>query len=51
MTYNESDNIQLTEEPGIIRWYDNHFVAFGFQRVKPAGTEARSVFYLNKISF
>ncbi|MEJ8802855.1 hypothetical protein [Pontibacter sp. H249] len=51
MTYNEDDKIQLTEYPGIIRWYNNHFVAFGFQRVKPAGTEARSVFYMNKISF
>lgn len=49
--YFDNEKIQLTENPGIIKWYDNNFVAFGFQRVKPAGAEPRNVFYLNKISF
>ncbi|WP_299825274.1 hypothetical protein [uncultured Pontibacter sp.] len=51
MTYNESEKAQLTEYPGIIKWFDNNFVAFGFQRIKPSRGEARNVFYLNKISF
>ncbi|GAB3201706.1 hypothetical protein ABID22_001396 [Pontibacter aydingkolensis] len=51
MTYNENEKAQATEDPGIIKWYDNHFVAFGFQRIKPSGAEYRTVFYLNKISF
>lgn len=51
MTYNENEKIQLTENPGIIRWYNNNFVAFGFQRIKVSGAEPRPVFYLNKISF
>ncbi|WP_439881500.1 hypothetical protein ACSX1A_20515 [Pontibacter sp. MBLB2868] len=51
MTYNKNEKIQLSEYPGLIKWYGANFAAFGFQRVKPEGAEARTVFYINKINF
>ncbi|HEY4650398.1 MAG TPA: hypothetical protein VIG72_03245 [Pontibacter sp.] len=36
---------------GIISWYGLNFAAFGWHRVKFPGSEARSVFYLNKVAF
>ena len=50
-TYDESEKAQYTEWPGILKWYDNNFIAFGFQRIKASGSDVRSIFYLNKISF
>ncbi|ALI99625.1 hypothetical protein DC20_12395 [Rufibacter tibetensis] len=35
----------------IIHWYGSNFVAFGFQRIKPAHGEARTVFYLQNMAF
>lgn len=51
LTYEEGDKIQETTSPGIIRWYGSNFVAFGFQRIKPAKGSSRTVFYINKITF
>lgn len=51
LTYEEGDKIQETYSPGIIRWYGSSFAAFGFQRVKPAKGSARTVFYINKLTF
>ncbi|MCJ8165142.1 hypothetical protein MKJ04_09840 [Pontibacter sp. E15-1] len=51
LTYAESDKIQDTIAPGIIKWYGNHFAAFGFQRIKSKEDGFRTVFYINKISF
>ncbi|MBC5993101.1 hypothetical protein [Pontibacter cellulosilyticus] len=50
-TYSEDEKVQLTEDPRIIKWYNNNFVASGFQRIKASGDEPRTIFYLNKISF
>lgn len=47
----EGDKIVAVEEHGIISWYGANFAAFGFQRVRPAKGEGRSVFYINKIAF
>ncbi len=51
LTYEESEKIQDTMQPGIIKWYGNHFAAFGFQRIKPKGDVTRTVYYINKITF
>ena len=51
LTYDEKEKIQDTSYPGIIRWYDGNFAAFGFQRIKSADSGVRNVFYINKISF
>ncbi|MFD3000075.1 hypothetical protein ACFS7Z_06865 [Pontibacter toksunensis] len=51
LTYEENEKIQATFSPGIIRWYGDNFVAFGFQRIKPKAEASRTIFYLNKITF
>ncbi|MFD2513815.1 hypothetical protein ACFSRY_08040 [Pontibacter locisalis] len=51
LLYNKNDKVQFTEYPGLINWYGANFVAFGFQRIKPSGAEAKTIFYINKISF
>lgn len=47
----EGDKIISVNEHGIIRWYGANFAAFGFHRLRSAKGDARSVFYINKISF
>ncbi|PRY16432.1 hypothetical protein CLV24_101278 [Pontibacter ummariensis] len=49
--YKESGKIVSTEYPGIIKWYDGTFVAFGFNRVRFSNLDTRNIFYLNKIHF
>jgi len=51
LTYEESEKIQETISPGIIRWYGNNFAAFGFQRIRSGNSGPRTVFYINKVSF
>jgi len=51
LTYDKKEKVLETSYPGIIRWYGGNFAAFGYQRIKTAGAQSRSVFYINKISF
>ncbi|AKQ44662.1 hypothetical protein TH63_01905 [Rufibacter radiotolerans] len=47
----ESEKMVSSNNEGISHWYGGNFVAFGFQRIKPAGGDGRTVFYLQNISF
>ncbi|ALI99626.1 hypothetical protein [Rufibacter tibetensis] len=47
----ESEKLFASNDEGIIHWYGSNFVAFGFQRIKPAHGEARTVFYLQNMAF
>ncbi len=51
LSYDEEDKINATEEVGIIKWYGNHFAAFGFQRIRSNDAGSRSVFFINKVTF
>ncbi|WP_276497956.1 hypothetical protein [Pontibacter litorisediminis] len=51
LPYADSEKIQSTEYPGLIRWYGKSMASFGFQRIKPKGGDFRQVFYINKITF
>lgn len=47
----EDEKILSTSQSGIIRWYGNHMLAFGFQRIKRKGGSTREVYHLSKITF
>ncbi|GGK59272.1 hypothetical protein ACD591_16600 [Rufibacter glacialis] len=47
----ESEKLYASNEEGIVHWYGSNFLAFGFQRIKPAQGEARTVFYLQNMAF
>jgi len=47
----ESEKMASSNNEGIVHWYGSNFIAFGFQRIKPAQGEARTVFYLQNLSF
>ncbi|KAA3436422.1 hypothetical protein FOA19_18690 [Rufibacter hautae] len=47
----DSEKLYASNEEGIVHWYGNHFVAYGFQRIKPAQGEDRTVFYLQNMTF
>jgi hypothetical protein len=51
LPYEKEERITETEQENIVRWYDSHFAAFGFQRIKSPNAPNRMVFYINKISF
>lgn len=54
-TGSDSDKIKSSTGSGISYWYDNYFIAYGYQKI--AGKDAknkkdtRAVFYLNKVSY
>lgn len=50
-TYYPTEKVTEAEKTGLLSWYGNVFISFGYQRVRPAGSSARNVFYLNKIMF
>lgn len=43
--------ITSTTVSGIISWYGLNFAAYGWHRTKSPGSEGRTVFYINKVSF
>jgi hypothetical protein len=50
MTADMSDRVRQTTTDEVLYWYDNYYLAFGYQRIT-SGDGRRNVFYLNKISF
>jgi hypothetical protein len=50
-TTHEKEKVTETEKTGLLQWYGNVFIAFGYQRVRPANSSARNIFYLNKVVF
>ncbi|MHC2992901.1 hypothetical protein OB13_15425 [Pontibacter sp. HJ8] len=51
LPYEKEERITESEQENIVRWYDSHFAAYGFQRIKSPNAPNRMVFYINKISF
>ena len=52
MPQNLKERARWTEDNSIIAWYDNHFLAYGFQRIENKENpevKSREVFYINKI--
>ncbi|WP_205501876.1 hypothetical protein [Rufibacter psychrotolerans] len=47
----ESEKMLTNQTDGIIHFYGSNFVAFGFQRIRPAQGESRTVFYLQNMAF
>ncbi len=51
-TQNEGDVVKRTTADQIDFWYNNYFLASGYQRINnDADNAKRNVFYLNKVSF
>lgn len=50
----EGDEVRLekSESLGTLRWYDNHYLVYGIQHVRPADRTLpqRKVFFINKVS-
>jgi len=40
-----------TNDSGLLAWYGNHFLAFGYQHVRVEGGVDREVFFLNNVAF
>ncbi|WP_026236191.1 hypothetical protein [Pontibacter roseus] len=51
LPYEEGEKITFTEYDSIVKWYGEHFAAYGFQRIKSAKGSNRTVFYITKVSF
>ncbi|MGV3539182.1 MAG: hypothetical protein ACO1OQ_05185 [Rufibacter sp.] len=47
----ETEKMVSSNGEGVVHWYGGNFVAFGFQRIRPQAGEARSIFYLQNVSF
>ncbi len=47
----DSEKLYASNEEGIIHWYGSNFIAYGFQRIKPAHGQDRTVFYLQSMTF
>ncbi|WP_181304408.1 hypothetical protein [Rufibacter sp. XAAS-G3-1] len=47
----ESEKMVSSNNEGIVHWYGGNFIAFGFQRIKPAHGDTRTVFYLQNMAF
>lgn len=48
------DNVKANYASGIEHWYDNYFIAYGFQKIKntkASGKSRRRVFYFSKIAY
>ncbi|OQX81828.1 MAG: hypothetical protein B6D61_00150 [Bacteroidetes bacterium 4484_249] len=49
-----NDKIMKDTKSNMIYWYDNYFIAYGFQIIKNnslMGNSKRNVFYINKVAF
>lgn len=50
LTADMGDRVRQTTTDEVLYWYDNYYLAFGYQRI--TGDDGRrNVFYMNKISF
>ena len=47
----ENEKVVEAEKTGLLQWYGNVFIAYGYQRVRPSHSPARQIFYLNKVVF
>ena len=50
----KGDEIKSSAKSNLVHWFDNHFLAYGFQKIKNEGgaeKKKRLVFYLNKMDF
>jgi regulation of enolase protein 1 (concanavalin A-like superfamily) len=48
----EGDKVKLTTSDNIDFWYNNYFIASGYQKISNDQEGGkRNVFYLNKVSF
>ncbi|MBC7891749.1 MAG: hypothetical protein H7Y12_06005 [Sphingobacteriaceae bacterium] len=50
-TVKEGDKIRRNTNDDLEYWYDNYFLAWGYQRIQNEAEGRRNVFYLNKIAF
>jgi len=53
-TGDSNDKVKENYGSGIEYWYDNYFIAYGYQRIKGdknSGKSKRKVFYFNKIEY
>ena len=53
-TGNANDKVKENYGSGIEYWYDNYFIAYGYQKIKSdkySGKSKRKVFYFNKIAY
>lgn len=48
-----NEKVLYSEDEQLAAWYDQHFLAFGFQKITPERSSAppREVFYLNKLTY
>ena len=49
-----NDKVMSDSKSSMEYWYDNYFLAYGFQTIKnnsKSDTDKRVVFYINKVSF
>ncbi len=47
----DTEKLASSEREGIVNWYGNTFIAFGFQRIRPQTGSARTVFVLQEMTF
>lgn len=50
-TQKDGDKIRRNTNDDLEYWYDNYFLAWGYQRIQNEADGRRNVFYLNKIAF
>lgn len=50
-TQKEGDRVRDTQTDDIEFWYDNNYLAYGYQKISNKSEGSRRVFYLNKIKF
>lgn len=50
-TNSETEKLLSSEREGIVNWYGNTFIAFGFQRIRPEHGPNRTVFVLQEMAF
>lgn len=55
MSLNSGDELKYEYENTLrsLKWYDNYFLIYGVQNVKPSGrsSDSKRVFFINKVSF
>ncbi|MDR6195059.1 hypothetical protein [Siphonobacter sp. SORGH_AS_0500] len=50
-TGNTGDRVRRNSTENVDYWYDNYFLAWGFQRITNDAEGRRNVFYLNKVAY
>ncbi len=51
VTARDGDKVRRNSNDDLEYWYDNYFLAWGYQRIQNEAEGRRNVFYLNKIPF